>query len=52
MDGFWEPVVARVHNDSSFNVSMSYAGLVDADEEHTPVNPNRPVPHRRSGAWL
>lgn len=28
-DGFWETTVSRLHNDSSFIVHMSYAGLVD-----------------------
>ena len=49
-DEFWESVVARLHNDQTVIVGMSFVGLVDADDEHSVINPNKALPQKRSGA--
>ena len=51
-DAFWEFVVARFHNDEDTVIGMSYVGLVDADEHHSCVNPNKIPQQKRSGVWL
>lgn len=45
-DGFWKATVSRLHNDVSFIIGMNYAGLVDADDKQSLLDPNDPV-HRR-----
>ena len=49
---FWESVVARLHNDQTVIVGMSFVGLVDTDDEHSVINPSKALPQKRSGAWL
>ena len=51
-DEFWETTVARLHNNPDVVLCANFLGLVDADEYQTLLNPNIPVPQRRSGAWL
>ena len=49
-DEFWEAVLARLQNDQTVMVGMSFVELVDADDEHSLINPNKSLPKKRSGA--
>ena len=41
-----------MHNDQTVIVGMSFVGLIDADGEHSLMNPNKSLPQKRSGACL
>ena len=45
-------MVARLHNDEDTVIGINHVGLVDADEHHSCVNPNKICPRKRSGVWL
>ena len=51
-DNFWDSIVGRLYNYLGTVVSLSLAGLVDADELHNPINANLPIPERITGDWL
>lgn len=51
-DVFWESIVAVLHNDPTKTVGTKFIGCVDADDNHTSINPNLPVPQKQSGSWL